>query len=82
MSLQDASRIADLNRGGDPAVESEARVDRAAARVGADGNIIKQRPSTRAEGYEGLKTNGAEVHTVGKGLVFTELLCLGLFSAL
>ena len=66
MSLQDASRVADLNRGGDPAVESEARVDCAAARVGAGGNIISQRLSTRAEGSEGLKTNGTEIHTVGK----------------
>ena len=59
VSLQDASSIADLNRGGDPAVESGARVDRAAIRVDAGGNIVKQRPSPRAEGSEGLKTNGA-----------------------
>ena len=80
MCLQDASSIADLYRGGDPAVEAGARVDRAAMRVDAGGNIFKQRPSSSAEGFEGFKTNGAKVHTVGEGLVFAELLCLCLFS--
>ena len=49
-------------------------------RVDTGGDIVKKRLRSRAESSEGLKTNGAKVHTVGKRLVFTKLLCLGIFS--
>ena len=54
MSLQDAGGIAYLNRGGDPVVESEARVDRAAMRVDAGGDIVKQRPICQARQAQAL----------------------------
>ena len=49
-------------------------------RVDTGGDIVKQRLGPRAESSEGLKTNGAKVHTVGERLVFTKL-CASASSA-
>lgn len=40
MSFQNANCIADLTRGGDPAIESNERVHRAAMRVDASNNTV------------------------------------------